>query len=300
MPHTNSDLIQKIKNQDFRAIAKAVSLVENKEAMHEEFLAQLENNPKTKIIGVTGPPGAGKSTLINALLKHWTTQDKKIAVVSIDPSSPFNFGALLGDRIRMRDFYLNPNVFIRSLASRGSLGGMSARVLEVCDVLSAAQFDYIIVETVGVGQSEVEIAGLAHTTIVVLVPEAGDEIQTMKAGLMEIADIFVVNKSDRPQSDIFIKNLKLLAHEKANTWEIPVVACIASEHEGIDQLTNTIQEHLLHEKDPLRQALFLAEKLYKLIQEKRMQDVDKHLLLKQIKQEITKENFSIYHLLKSY
>src|SRR5262249_37535052 len=147
------------------------------------------------------PPGAGKSTLTDALIGEAIKQDKKVAVLCVDPSSPFNRGALLGDRVRMSEWYNHPKVFIRSLASRGSLGGLHPKIIEITELIKASLFDYIFIETVGVGQSEVEIAGLADVTVVVTVPESGDEIQTMKAGLMEIADIFVVNKADRPDAD---------------------------------------------------------------------------------------------------
>lgn len=154
------------------------------------------------MIGITGPPGAGKSTLTDALIGEMVRAGNKVAVLCVDPSSPFNMGALLGDRIRMSEWYTNPNVFIRSLATRGSLGGLHPKIVEITELLKAASFDYILVETVGVGQSEVEIAGLADVTIVVLVPESGDDIQVMKAGLMEIADLYIVNKSDRPGADL--------------------------------------------------------------------------------------------------
>ena len=170
----------------------------------------LQLNHPSKIIGVTGPPGAGKSTLVDCLIGELVNKQYKVGVLCVDPSSPFNFGALLGDRIRMSEWYNHPNVFIRSLL-RGELWvDFIQRSSRSADLLKEAAFDYIIVETVGVGQSEVEIAGLADITVVVLVPEGGDEIQTMKAGLMEIADIFVVNKSDRPGADQFVYNLNLM------------------------------------------------------------------------------------------
>ncbi|HMP94930.1 MAG TPA: ATP/GTP-binding protein, partial [Phnomibacter sp.] len=163
----------------------------------EGWQAFLQSLPPTQVpvLGITGPPGAGKSTLTDALIQHWVGAGKKVGVLCIDPSSPFHLGALLGDRIRMSRWYSHPQVFIRSLASRGSLGGLHPQILPLADVMKAAGFNLVIIETVGVGQSEVDIAGLANCTVVVLVPEAGDDIQTMKAGLMEIADLFVVNKA---------------------------------------------------------------------------------------------------------
>jgi LAO/AO transport system kinase len=318
-----NEFIEKIKLGDFRTIAKAITMVENNLENSEALLLNLKANPKTKVIGITGPPGAGKSTLVNALLKQLTqapkpSQEKhtpnpsqvehtpnpsqegnKVAVLSVDPSSPFNLGALLGDRIRMSDFYLNENVFIRSLASRGSLGGLNAKIIEIIDIVRASVFDYILLETVGVGQSEVEIAGIADTTIVVMVPEAGDEVQTMKAGVMEIADIFVVNKADRDNADEFIKNLKILSHSKANEWEIPVVKCVASQYIGIDELINVVQKHShFISTNAARKIHLLTEKAYQLIQQKRMKDVSKMDLYELIKNKMSENDFNVYQIIE--
>ncbi len=294
-------IIKNINEGNYRSIAQAITIVENDLDGCHEILLQLHSNPTTIVVGVTGPPGAGKSTLINALLSNLIKLNKKIAVLSIDPSSPFNYGALLGDRIRMSEFYLNPNVYIRSLASRGSLGGLNAKIIEILDVLKASNFDYILIETVGVGQSEVEIAGIADTTIVVMVPEAGDEVQTMKAGVMEIADIFVVNKSDRKNADEFVKNLNYLAHSKATEWEVPVVKCIATEHEGINELLEKIEAHHQYASSNMtKKATMLTEKAYQLIQHKRMHDIQKDELTKQIQTLIDKNNFHLYHFVNSF
>jgi LAO/AO transport system kinase len=307
-----NEFIEKIKLGDFRTIAKAITMVENDLEGSEALLLNLKANPKTKVIGITGPPGAGKSTLVNALLKYLThttspsqeehtpspsQEGNKIAVLSVDPSSPFNLGALLGDRIRMSDFYLNENVFIRSLASRGSLGGLNAKIIEIIDVVRASVFDYILLETVGVGQSEVEIAGIADTTIVVMVPEAGDEVQTMKAGVMEIADIFVVNKADRANADEFVKNLKILSHSKATNWEIPVVKCVASQYIGIEELINVVQLHAnFISTNEDRKIHLLTEKAHQLIQQKRMKDVSKIELYELIKNKMTESDFNVYQI----
>src|SRR5574343_832555 len=201
------ELLEAVVSGNIRALARAISLTENEVNGYGELLLSLPVS-STPVIGITGPPGAGKSTITDGLIGAFTDAGKRVAVICVDPSSPFNFGALLGDRIRMSQWYQHPGVYIRSLASRGSLGGLNPKIIEITDVVRAACFDLIIIETVGVGQSEVEIAGLADVTAVVVVPEAGDEVQTMKAGLMEIADIFVVNKSDRPEAGVFLKNLR--------------------------------------------------------------------------------------------
>ncbi|HNE94149.1 MAG TPA: methylmalonyl Co-A mutase-associated GTPase MeaB, partial [Chitinophagaceae bacterium] len=267
-------LLQQIQQGNIKSLARCISLIENEVDGYELFLKQLPYST-TKIIGITGPPGAGKSTLTDALISEIIAQQKKVAVVCVDPSSPFNLGALLGDRIRMSEWYNNENVFIRSLATRGSLGGLHPKIIEITDILKAAPFDYIIVETVGVGQSEIEIVGLADTTIVVVVPEAGDEVQTMKAGLMEIADIFVVNKADRPDADLFVKNLRqMLAPSFSNKQgEIEVLKTIASQKKGVDILFKKIQQHAT-ENNKEKHYLLLAEKAYHLIQQKRMKNID--------------------------
>ena len=200
-------LLALLLNGDKKALARCISIVENNIDGASKILTQLSFENTSPIIGITGPPGAGKSTLINSLISCLVDQGKKIGVVCVDPTSPFNYGSLLADRIRMADHFNDEQVFIRSLATRGSLGGLSSRCIEVTDLMSSFGFDYIIVETVGVGQSEVEIAGLADTTVLVLVPEAGDEVQSIKSGIMEIADIFVVNKSDRDGADQLMKHL---------------------------------------------------------------------------------------------
>ena len=295
------EIISSIKTGNFKTLAKMISLVENNEIGSNELLRQLNANPNTKIIGITGPPGAGKSTLVNALLKIGVEKKFRIAVLSIDPSSPFNFGALLGDRIRMSEFYNHPDVYIRSLASRGSLGGLNKRIIEIVDVLKASNFDYIFIETVGVGQSEVEIAGLADTTIVVLVPEAGDEVQSMKAGLMEIADIFIVNKSDRPNANEFATNLKILAHQKINDWEIPVLKTVAHQFEGVQEVFEKINEHAVFaSKNKSKKLQLLTQKTIQLIQEKRMQDISSRAILEKLKNEMENENFNIYEFVKNF
>lgn len=234
-------LLEDISSQNIRSLARSISLIENEVEGYEELLKLLPVG-NTPIIGITGAPGAGKSTLTDALIGEIIKQQKRVAILCVDPSSPFHFGAVLGDRIRMSEWYNNTDVFIRSLSTRGSLGGLNPKITQITRLLQAASFDYIIIETVGVGQSEIEIVRLATITIVVVVPEGGDEVQTMKSGVMEIADIFVVNKADRPDADLFAKNLRgrtgpVLAVHK---HEIPVIKTVASKKKGIAELFEAI------------------------------------------------------------
>jgi LAO/AO transport system ATPase len=286
-------LLQKIQDGDVRSIARVISLVENEAPGYEELLQTLPATA-TPVIGITGPPGAGKSTLTDALIGEMVKEGKKVAVLCVDPSSPFNRGALLGDRIRMSEWYNHASVYIRSLATRGSLGGLHPKIIEISGLLKAAPFDYIVVETVGVGQSEVEIAGLADITIVVLVPEAGDEVQIMKAGLMEIADIFVVNKADRPDADTFLKNLKLMIQPAMN---IPAIKTVASQKTGITELYTAIGKALQQVNASDIKYRLLAEKAYYLIQKQRMKDISKEELAEVIKKE---EVSNIYAFVKKY
>lgn len=291
-----------MRSGSIKALARAISLVENEIPGYEALLGNLPHTRNVPVIGITGPPGAGKSTIVNALISQFTNEGKKLGIIAVDPTSPFNFGALLGDRIRMAEHYNNPNVFIRSLAARGSLGGLSAKTIEVADVMKAAGFDYILIETVGVGQSEVEIAGLADTTVVVLVPEAGDEIQGLKSGIMEIADVFVVNKSDRPGAQEFLNNLKRLIHQRhAQEWQIPVVPTVASKKEGVAELAGAIEKHLSTDPHNKRKCLLLAEKAYQLILRHRMKDINKKEMAEEINTQL-KENtdFNLYTFVQKF
>ena len=294
------ELFLQIQQGDTKSLARAISLVENEYEGYETIL-QLLPASATKIIGITGPPGAGKSTLVDSLIGFLTEAGKKVAVLCVDPSAPFNMGAVLGDRIRMSDWYTHPQVFIRSLATRGSMGGLHPKIIEITDLLKAAHFDHIIVETVGVGQSEIEIAGLADVTVVVVVPEAGDEVQTMKAGLMEIADVFVVNKSDRPDADVFVKNLRqMLAPAFSKHYhEVPVVKTVASQKEGITELATIIQRLLQKAHINDRTFWLLAEKAFYLIEQKRMKDIDKFNLKKEIEAAYQRGNFNLYQFISN-
>lgn len=295
-------LLSRLQHGDAKALARCISLVENETNGYEELLQSIPHSLSRPVIGITGPPGAGKSTLVDLLIGLLVNAGKKVGVLCVDPSSPFNFGSLLGDRIRMSKWYNNPNVFIRSLATRGSLGGLHPKIIEITELVKAAAFDYVIVETVGVGQSEVEIAGLADITIVVVVPEAGDEIQTMKAGLMEIADIFVVNKADRPDADQFVKNLRLmLAPAFHNRYdEVPVIKTVASQNTGINELLKEIEHLLKHHHSKEKKFWLLAERAYQLIQRKKMNNIDKEELKEQIKELSNKNSFQLYSFIKNY
>jgi len=244
------EFIEKILNGDKRAVSRAITLIENNPADKSKLLKHLHAHTGNAYrIGITGPPGAGKSTLTDCLIKHLTEAGYKTGVIAVDPTSPFTGGALLGDRVRMSESGLLKDVFIRSMATRGSLGGLSKNVIDACNVLDAAGKDFILIETVGVGQSELDIAQTADTTVVVLVPESGDSIQAMKAGLMEIADIFALNKSDRAGADEIASGIKNMLHLKAATehhWNIDVIKTIAARGTGVKELFTEILKHKSH------------------------------------------------------
>jgi LAO/AO transport system kinase len=241
-------LAQRALAGDARALARAISWIENgtagsRSVIRELGLAAGERSARARVIGLTGAPGAGKSTTTNALVTALRSRGDRVAVLAVDPSSPFSGGALLGDRVRMQGHAADPGVFIRSMASRGQLGGLSAATPMAIRALDAAGFDVILVETVGVGQAEVEIASAADTTVVVVVPGMGDSIQAAKAGVLEIADVLVVNKADRPDTQATVRDLRNMVALSSADWKPPVVTTVATTSEGISDLVGKLDRH---------------------------------------------------------
>src|SRR5690348_3858050 len=244
----NQSLAQRLLAGDKRALARAISLVENNDPDGWRLVRELyPRTGRAAIVGFTGPPGSGKSTLLGALTKHEREQDRTVGVLSIDPSSPFTKGALLGDRIRLADHFLDPGVFIRSMASRGALGGLSEAALQAALLMDAAGRDLILLETVGVGQAEVDIIDHADTVVLVLMPGSGDSIQALKAGIMEIPDVIVVNKADHPLTDTMVREIKgVLALGPQEGWKVPIVRTEAIRERGIEELSDKLAEHRAH------------------------------------------------------
>jgi LAO/AO transport system kinase len=272
----NQALLERFADGKALGLARAISVVENERAGFQDVLhTVMAKGPQTKRVGFTGPPGAGKSSLVAAVATEYRKLEEYLGVVAVDPTSPYSGGALLGDRIRMNDISTDPGIFIRSMATRGSLGGLATTTKEVVDLMDAFGFDRVLVETVGVGQTELEVTAAADTVVVVLVPESGDAIQAMKAGLMEIADIFVVNKADRPGAPRLVKELRQALHLRAGSalkdipahhgvdlgqvlkkerttsppaqepdgWSVPVLTTNALTNDGVEKLLETISEH---------------------------------------------------------
>ncbi|MFC1660217.1 methylmalonyl Co-A mutase-associated GTPase MeaB [Gemmatimonadota bacterium] len=280
LPQEMEALLGRFREGKKVGLARAISLVEDERPGFQGFLHRALETPRfARRVGFTGPPGSGKSSLVAALTRRYRDQGEEVAVVAVDPTSPYSGGALLGDRIRMNDLATDPGIFIRSMATRGSLGGLATTTKEVLDLMDAFGFQRVLIETVGVGQTELEITGAADTVVVILVPESGDAIQAMKAGLMEIADIFVVNKADRPGADALVRDLKLALHLRHGEalkdvpahhgvdlrrlsrsmtpevgpaagaepdWEIPVLTTVAQTGEGVEGLLEALTAHRAH------------------------------------------------------
>ena len=237
-------LADRVLQGDVRAAARLMRLIDDAQPAAEgELRVLFPSTGRAQLIGITGNPGAGKSTLVDRLIAHLRGMGKTVGVVAVDPTSPFTGGAILGDRIRMQDHALDPGVFIRSLATRGQLGGLSRATGDCVRVLDAMGKDVVIVETVGVGQDEVEVCRLAHTTVVVVVPGLGDDIQAIKAGILEVADLFCVNKADREGADRTVRDLRQMLELSATGREVAIVKCVASQGEGIGELWDAIEAH---------------------------------------------------------
>jgi LAO/AO transport system kinase len=245
---TRETLRDGVRSGDRRALARAITLIENSDPLAYELVRDLyPETGRAYSVGITGPPGVGKSSLISALIRHLRAQDKTIGVISVDPSSPFSHGALLGDRIRLADHFLDPGVFIRSMGTRGHLGGLSETALQAMLVLDAAGRDLVFVETVGTGQSEIEVMSVADTVVLALMPGSGDSIQALKAGIMEIPDVVVVNKRNHPAAKTMLNEVRsILALDQERDWRPPIILTEAIEGEGIEELWDKIADHRAH------------------------------------------------------
>jgi len=243
---TLNSVIEQLRAGDSRALARAISTVENRTPGWSELLKALfPHSGRARILGLTGPPGAGKSTLVDQLARHYRKENRTVGIIAVDPTSPYTGGAILGDRIRMQEHFSDPGIYIRSMATRGSLGGLARTTADVATVLDASGRDLVMIETVGVGQDEVDIVRLANVTIVILVPGMGDDVQTIKAGIMEIADIFVINKSDREGAERVEREIRALQSLaiRSDSWTPPIVKTVASEGAGITELAAAIRDY---------------------------------------------------------
>lgn len=278
-----STLAERIQKQDQRALAKAITMVDNDHPDKLSLLSEISGQEKkAHFIGLTGSPGAGKSSLVDRLITHIRNMDKTVAVIAVDPTSPFSGGALLGDRFRMHKHFADPGVFIRSMATRGSLGGLSRSTKDAIRVCDAFGFDYILIETVGVGQSELDIMKVADTTALVLTPNSGDVLQIFKAGIMEIADVFVINKADLPGVQKLKTQLKEFLHiADPKSWQPPIVETISTEHKGIDEFFEACEAHkkFLNETDAGKQKRKeqLTYEVYELMREELWKDVERFI-----------------------
>ena len=293
------NIVERLLSGDRRALARMVTLIENDAPVARQYLAELHLHAgNAAIVGVTGAPGAGKSTLVTRLVRELRRRERKVGVVAVDPSSPFSGGAILGDRIRMMELAGDPNVFIRSMASRGSVGGLSASTRDVVRAMDAAGYNPIIIETVGTGQAEVEVMRAAQTVLVVSAPGMGDEVQAIKAGILEIADIFVVSKADKPGADQTVAELAMLLsldpmrrqHDKSKPyWRIPVLKTSAIKDQGITQLADAIEQHHAY----LVESGMLAQRAQRQVRSE-VQALLAHAMVNALKREVTEEEWSSF------
>ena len=290
------NLVERLLDGDRRALARMVTLIENDMPVARRYLAELHMRAgKAQIVGVTGAPGAGKSTLVTHIVRELRRRERKVGVVAVDPSSPFSGGAILGDRIRMMELAGDPNVFIRSMASRGSVGGLSASTRDVVRAMDAAGYDPVIIETVGTGQAEVEVMRAAQTVLVITAPGMGDEVQAIKAGILEIADIFVVSKADKPGADQTVAELAMLLsldptrrqHDKTKPyWRIPVLKTSAIKDQGITQLVDAMQQHHAY----LVESGMLSQRAQRQVRSE-VQALLAHALMNALRQAVTEEEW---------
>ncbi|HWS85345.1 MAG TPA: methylmalonyl Co-A mutase-associated GTPase MeaB [Ktedonobacteraceae bacterium] len=285
------NIVERLLNGDRRALARMVTLIEAEAPPARRYLAELHQHAgRAHIIGVTGAPGAGKSSLVTRLVRELRTRERKVGIIAVDPTSPFTGGAILGDRIRMMELAGDPNIFIRSMASRGSLGGLAASTRDVVRAMDAAGYDPVIVETVGTGQAEVEVMRTAQTVLVVVAPGMGDDIQAIKAGILEIADIFVVSKADKPGADQTVAELAMLLsldpHRRQATWRIPVLKTSALKVQGISELVDAIQKHQVY----LRESGSLAQRAQRQVQSE-IQNLILQTVVKELKRVVSEEEW---------
>ena len=292
------NIVERLLSGDRRALARMVTLIENESPQAHLYLAELHQHAgRAHIIGVTGAPGAGKSTLVTRLVRELRRRERRVGVVAVDPTSPFTGGAILGDRIRMMELAGDPSVFIRSMASRGSLGGLSSSTRDVVRAMDAARYDPVIIETVGTGQAEVEVMRAAQTVLVVTAPGMGDEVQAIKAGILEIADIFVVSKADKPGADQTVAELAMLLsldpnrrmHDKAKPyWRIPVLKTSAIKDQGITQLVDAIQQH----RQYLEESGMLTNRAQRQVRSE-VESLVLHAVVNALRDELTEDEWQI-------